>query len=98
MRRNIVIALLAVVPGLVPAGFGQTSLPAFFIPNAGQAEERVRYMVDTPQLSAGFIATGAIFRLDGDGVQLNFRGANPQVVIGGEQREEGAANFLIGNR
>ena len=99
MRYKIGYVLLAVVPVFAQQQQRvERSLPAFFIPNAGQAGPSIRYMVDTPGLNAGFTATSAVFQLDRLTLEVRFMGANPQVAIEGEQRLNAAANFLIGNR
>ena len=91
MRCSIGFVLLGAAPA-----FAQ--LPAFFIPNAGQADPNIRYMVQTPGLSAGFMLGEALFQLDRLTVQVRFKGASPQPTLEGEDRLDAAANFLIGNR
>ncbi len=99
IRYVIGFVLLAAAPVLAqhPERAGR-SLPAFFIPNAGQAAPEIRYIVRTPGLNAGFTATGAVFQLGQMTLRVHFARANPDPVIEGEQRLEAAANFLIGNR
>src|ERR1700733_3667433 len=104
MRYSIGVVLLAVAPAFAQPHIAQQqqyvglSLPAFFIPNAGQADPSVRYMVQTPGLSAGFTPTEAVFQLDRLTLEVRFSGANPQTTIEGEERFNAGANFLIGNR
>lgn len=99
IRYVIGFVLLAAAPVLAqhPERAGR-SLPAFFIPNAGQAAPEIRYIVRTPGLNAGFTATGTVFQLGQMTLRVHFARANPDPVIEGEQRLEAAANFLIGNR
>ena len=76
----------------------QRSLPAFFIPNFGQTDPSVRFMVNTPEVRAGFTAGSAIFQLDRLTLRVRFAGANAQAAIEGVERLTAQANFLIGNR
>ena len=76
----------------------ERSLPAFFIPNLGQASASIRYIVDTPGLSAGFTPTAAMFQIDRFKLSVRFVGANPETTIEGEDRLGGTANFLLGNQ
>ena len=95
MRYTISLVLLAAA-----TGFSQEkrSLPAFFIPNFGQTDASVRFVVDTPELRAGFTANSAIFQLDRLTLRVRFAGANAQAAIEGVKRLTAQANFLIGNR
>ena len=99
MRYTIGFVLLAAAPVFAQQQQqGERSLPVFFIPNAGQADPSLRYMVETPGLNAGFMPTSAVFHLDRLTLRVSFAGANPQTPIEGEERLHGGANFLIGNR
>ncbi len=99
IRYILGFALLALAPAFAQKPQrAERSLPAFFIPNRGQADASVRYMVDTPGLSAGFTATSAMFQLDRMTLRVRFAGANSQAVIVGEERLNASANFLIGDR
>src|ERR1700679_3935701 len=97
MRYAISLMLLAAAVGFAQKQV-EGSLPAFFIPNAGQTDPSVRFMVDTPELRAGFTAGSAIFQLDRLTLRVRFAGANAQPVIEGIQPLSAHANFLIGNR
>jgi hypothetical protein len=102
-RYRIGFVLLAVAPVFAQAQAQQQqrverSLPAFFIPNAGQADPSIRYMVDTPGLIAGFTTTSAVLQLDRLTLRVEFVGANPHATIEGEDRLSAAANFLIGSQ
>jgi hypothetical protein len=102
MRYTIGFVLLAAAPVFAQQQQRQQSversLPAFFIPNAGQADPGIRYMVETPGLSAGFGPTSAVFQLGRTMLRVAFAGANPNAAIEGEDRLHAAANFLIGHR
>ena len=104
MRYKIGLVLLAVAPAFAEAQAQrqqqrvERSLPAFFIPNAGQADPGIRYMVETPGLNAGFTATSAVFQLGQLTLRVEFAGANPHAIIDGEDRLGAAANFLIGSQ
>ncbi|HEX5432074.1 MAG TPA: SBBP repeat-containing protein, partial [Bryobacteraceae bacterium] len=93
--------LLAVALGFAVTGFAtnpEAPLPSFFIPNAGQAGPSIRYMVQTPDLRAGFGSGFAIFEMHGQALRVRFKGANPRAEVQGEESLDGRANFLIGNR
>jgi hypothetical protein len=112
MRHTISLVLLAAAPVLAQQRLAQQglaqqdlaqpyverSLPTFFIPNFGQTDPSVRFMVDTPELRAGFTAGSAIFQLDRLTLRVRFAGANAQAVIEGVKPLSAHANFLIGNR
>ncbi len=103
MRYTISLVLLAAAPAFSQQRFaqpqrGEGSLPAFFIPNLGQTDPSVRFMVDTPELRAGFTATAAIFQLDGFTLRAHFANANAHPVVEGVERLSAQANFLIGDR
>src|SRR5579863_247003 len=76
----------------------QGALPAFFIPNVGQTHPSVRFLVDTPELRAGFTAGSAIFQLDGLNLRVRFAGANSHPAMEGVERLSARANFLLGDR
>ena len=97
MRYAISLMLLAAAVGFAQKHV-EGPLPAFFIPNFGQTDPSVLFMVDTPQLRAGFTAGSAIFQLDRVTLRVGFAGANTHAVIEGVGRLEARANFLIGNQ
>jgi len=68
----------------------------FFVANRGQAKPDIRFMVQSPHLSAYFKQTE--IRLKVNGATLGFRlvGANPAAVIEGRKQAAGRANFLVG--
>jgi Beta-propeller repeat len=90
-RHTIILVVLAAAPALA-------QIPAFFIPNLGQTDPAVLFMVDTPDLRAGFTANSAIFQLDQVALRVRFAGANPHAVVEAGEPLGGHANFLIGNR
>ncbi len=92
--RSLGLILLAVLPAFGEGG--NNALPLFFIPNHGQASPEIRYLIDTPALSAGFTSQGAIFKSSGHELHLVYRDASP-ATIAGEQTLPGHANFLMGN-
>jgi hypothetical protein len=110
MKYTIALVLLAAAPAFAQHEFAQhefakyesaqveRSLPAFFIPNVGQTDSSVRYMVDTPELRAGFTAGAAIFQLGRLKLQVRFAGANAQSTIEGQERLNAHANFMTGSR
>jgi hypothetical protein len=99
MWYSIRLVLLAAAPAFAQQQqYVGLPLPAFFIPNAGQANPNIRYMVQTPGLSAGFTSTEALFQLSQLTIEVRFKGANPQTTLEGEDRLNAAANFLIGDQ
>jgi Beta-propeller repeat len=90
------LLLLSALPGF--AVTAERGLPAFFIPNAGQAHPSIRYLVETPDLRAAFTERSAIFQVHGLRLEVHFRGASREVRLEGEEPLEGKANFLIGNQ
>ncbi len=96
MRFAIATLLLAAAPGFSAAPKDR-SLPLFFFPNTGQTDPAVQYIVQTPDLSAGFRAGEAIFQAHGRQISIRFAGANPDVALGGLERLAAKVNFLLGN-
>src|SRR5579862_3349192 len=96
MRAIVAMLLLFVAPEF--AANPERSLPAFFIPNSGLVDPAVRYLVDTPEVRAGFTANSAIFQLPGQTVEVRFVDADPSIVFEGAGALEAHANFLLGDR
>ncbi|HEV8144853.1 MAG TPA: SBBP repeat-containing protein [Bryobacteraceae bacterium] len=94
MRLQCVLLLLAVASGL--AGQTERSLPVFFYPNIGQTDASIRYLVDTPELRAGFMANAATFRVHGAEVRVRFAGANPMVAIEAGEPLAARVNLFLG--
>src|SRR5258708_4155421 len=89
------LLLLAAAPGF--AGQPERSLPLFFLPNPAATDHRIRFLVDTPELRAGFAADSAIFRIHGAEVRVRFAGANPDVLLAAAEPLAGRANMLLGD-
>lgn len=90
MRLILAALFLAAVPGF------SASLPLFFFPNTGQTDSSVRYLVQTPDLSARFRTDSATFQVQGQHVAVRFVGANPDVVVKGASRLDAKINFFLG--
>src|SRR5207302_7265985 len=73
------------------------ALPIVFIPNAGQAPPTVRFMVQTPDVRAGFTHSGAVFQIHNRGIEVQFAGSNPRPSIDGTDQQSGRVNFFIGS-
>jgi hypothetical protein len=73
------------------------SLPIFFVPNSGQTNPLIRYIVQTREMSAGFALDSAIFQIHGTQLREHFASANPSVAIQGLDTMAARANFLIGD-
>ncbi len=98
-RYLLSLSLLAAAPVFAESPQRvEHSFPAFFIPNAGQSDPAVRFLVRTPSLNAAFVADGAVFELGPLALRVAFEGANPTVKIDGEYRLDGTANFLTGDQ
>ena len=95
MRFTLATLVLAVVPGF-SANQPDRPLPLFFFPNTGQADSSVRYIVQTPDLSAGFRPGDAIFHVHGQQLGVRFLGANPAVSIAGSGPLAAKVNFFLG--
>ena len=97
-HTNFALLLLAVAPGFATfAANPDHSLPRFFIPNAGQADPTIRYIAQTPEMTAGFALDSAIFRIREAQIRMRFRSANPDVSVEGIAAMPARANFLIGD-
>ncbi|MEO5926832.1 MAG: SBBP repeat-containing protein [Bryobacteraceae bacterium] len=72
-------------------------LPLAFLPNAGQFDPAVRFLVQTPDVRAAFLADGARFQAGESSLQVRFAGASSAVRLEGAGPLGGRANFFIGN-
>ena len=97
MRYSIGLMLLAAAPVFAQQR-QERSCPVFFLPNLGQVDGAVRFMVDTPELRAGFTSDSAILQLGHSTLRVRFAGANPAAAIEGGELLSGRANFLVGDR
>ena len=93
MRQTILLLLLA-APAF--ASDQERSLRIFFIPNAGQTDPSLRYVVQTAELRAGFALDSAIFQIHGTQLRVRFAGASSSVTIEGLDAMAARVNFLIG--
>lgn len=94
MRLATTVAFMSGAMALAnSSGIG---LPLVFIPNAGQTSPEILYMVQTPDVRAGFAKDGAVFQLAGAQLRMRFDGANPMVALEGAEAVAGRANFLSG--
>jgi hypothetical protein len=90
MRRAILFCLLCSV------SWGD-GLPLAFMPNAGQFDPAVRFVVQTPDIRAAFLVDGAAFQAGESELRVRFVGASAQARIEGAGQLSGRANFLIGS-
>jgi Beta-propeller repeat len=72
------------------------SVPLFFFRNTGVTNSEIRFIVETPELRAGFRNDSVTFQLPGLSAELKFAGANANVRIDPAEPLPGTANFLIG--
>ncbi len=97
MRHTIPLLLLAAAPGFTALAANQErSLPIFFIPNSGQTDPSIRYIVQTREMSAGFAVDSAVFQIRGTQLRVRFAGASSGAVLEGLDAMAARANFLIG--
>src|SRR2546423_14834081 len=92
--------LLALLIALTPTGLAaahSAALPIFFMPNAGQVSSAVRFMVQTPDVRAGFTAHSVLFQIHNREIEVQFAGSNPMVSIDGTDLQRGHVNFFIGS-
>lgn len=94
---NKLLLLMIAVQSSVAAADGN-SIPAFFFGNAGQVNSEIRFIVNTPELRAGFAKDSVTFQIHGNRTRLRFRGANSQVVLKAAGQMAGTVNFLLGSR
>jgi hypothetical protein len=76
-------------------------LPLSFVPNASQADPRVRYYAQGPGFSFQFTPTEAVLALrnekQGTALALTFLGASPNARLEANRKQPGTVNYLIGN-
>lgn len=90
---------MAFVVGLVclnPA-WATNGLPVIFMPNEGQADERVRFLVETPEVRAAFIDDGMLLASNGAHLRMRFRGGVGGIRPRGAAALKARASFLRGN-
>src|ERR1700730_13952143 len=98
MRYIVTPLLLAAASGFTTLAASQNlSLPILFIPNAGQTGRSIRFVAQTPEMSAGFALDSAVFRIQGTQIRVRFAGANPAVAIEGLDAMAAHANYLVGD-
>ncbi len=73
------------------------SLPLFFFPNTGLTDASVKYIVQTPDLSARFAADSVRFQVHQQRITLRFRGANPNASIDGLSTLPAKISFFLGS-
>src|SRR5260370_35008049 len=88
--------LAALVLAAAPGFSADTTLPLFFFPNTGQTDSSIQYIVQTPDLLAGFRPDGALFQANGQQIRLRFLGAKPDVSIAGLEPLAAKINFFNG--
>jgi hypothetical protein len=84
---------LAIICG-VAVGDG---LPLVFLPNAGQFDPAVQYVVQTPDVRAAFLSDGPAFQSGGSQLRVRFSGSAPNARVEGIKKFSGSANFFIGD-
>ncbi len=73
------------------------SIPLFFFRNPGIANSEISFIVETPELRAGFRKDSVAFHLQNTQVSVRFAGANPDTRIEPSDPLPGTANFLMGD-
>ena len=95
MRALVSLLILAAAPGF--SAEMERGVPLFFFPNTGLTDPSIRFIVETPQLRAGFRADSAVFQAGGGYLSVRFAGADPGVTIEGSETLPGKVNFIIGS-
>jgi len=78
----------------VAAGEG---LPLVFMPNAGQFDPAVRFVVQTPDVRAAFLTGGSMLQIGAARLEVRFAGASKQTRVEGAGQLAGRANFFLGS-
>lgn len=94
IRTAIALIILGIAPG--NAQNRQNSLPLFFFGNPGLANSGIRFIVETPELRAGFRSDSVVFQLPGMQAQLRFVNASRKTRIEPLEPSGAKANFMIG--
>jgi hypothetical protein len=110
MKASSSVLVIAATAALVitidnPPAFAQSSppgkehahVPIFFIQNQGQAATPVRFLVETPDLRAGFAPGYVSFLIHNEKIQVSFVGTKTDAQLEAAGPLEGRANFLTGN-
>jgi hypothetical protein len=92
------LACLVSAAALSLADAPERSLPLFFIPNRGQVDESVRFMVQTPGVRAGFTTSGVVLQIQGKRQWVRFPESNPAPRVDGQNPQPGRANFFLAGR
>ena len=95
MRPPIPSLLFAVLAARA-AWSATDSIPPFFVENAGQVAQPVRFVAQASGGSAWFSPGEVAFTAGGSLVRILAVGANPSASIEGGERLAGVANFLLG--
>ncbi len=97
MAYQITMFLLAALPGFA------AGLPSFFIPNTSEPntseiDPAIRFLVQTPDLRAGFSAKAAVFQMHDRSLRVRFAGASPETTVVGADRLAAEASFFLGDQ
>lgn len=93
--KPLFLLVIAVRLGIA-AGMAN-AFPTFFFENSGEFNSEIRFIVNTPELRAGFASDSVTFEVHGGRARLRFRGASPMVAVEGEGQTGGRVNFLVGS-
>jgi len=69
-------------------------IPLAFLPNAGQFDPAVHFVVQTPDVRAAFLSSGTVFQMSDSRLEVQFSGARSETRIEGIGRLAGQANFF----
>jgi hypothetical protein len=72
-------------------------VPLLFVPNAGQFDARVRFLVQTPDVRAAFLEDGPAFQVRGAEFRMRFSGRSEASRVEGAGATGALANFLLGS-
>ena len=88
---RVVLSFVACLAGL-PA-----RAELLFVPNEGQTQPKVQFMVKMPRLIAYFMHTEILFAVKGVRVGFHLLGANPAAAITGGKQKAAKVHFLLGS-
>src|SRR5258708_30181826 len=93
--NRLVLSMMcaAIVPGL--SAPKESSLPLFFVENAGMADASVRYIVETSEMRAAFASDSATFQIHGEQIQVRFAGAKRGAALEAIEPLAAKANFCL---
>ncbi len=88
---------LAMSFGILCAVAAGEGLPLVFMPNAGQFDPVVHFVVQTPDVRAAFLTSGSMLQVGDARLEVRFAGASKETRVEGAGQLAGHANFFLGS-